>query len=94
MIYAPRRGILEVWAAQQGTRVAAFNVSKWCTLVCPGYGLMGLNNVTWKGVKATVYPCYFLDPDAGVKVLEIPFHLALRYINSFLYINLVELSNI
>ena len=28
VIYAPRRGILEVWAAQQGSRVAAFNVSK------------------------------------------------------------------
>ena len=28
VIYAPRRGILEVWASQQGSRVAAFNISK------------------------------------------------------------------
>ncbi len=42
VIYAPRRGILEVWASQQGSRVAAFNISKvslarffwtcWCQL--------------------------------------------------------------
>ena len=28
VIYAPRRGILEVWASQQGSRVAAFNISR------------------------------------------------------------------
>ena len=28
VIYAPRRGILEVWNTQQGPRVAAFNVPK------------------------------------------------------------------
>lgn len=32
VIYAPRRGILEVWASQQGSRVAAFNISKVCIL--------------------------------------------------------------
>lgn len=30
VIYAPRRGILEVWAMKQGPRVAAFNVGKHC----------------------------------------------------------------
>lgn len=28
IIYAPRRGLLEVWMPQQGPRVAAFNVPK------------------------------------------------------------------
>lgn len=30
VIYAPRRGILEVWSTQQGPRVGAFNVGKHC----------------------------------------------------------------
>lgn len=30
VIYAPRRGILEVWGTQQGPRVGAFNVGKHC----------------------------------------------------------------
>lgn len=30
VIYAPRRGILEVWAMTQGPRVGAFNVGKHC----------------------------------------------------------------
>lgn len=30
VIYAPRRGILEVWSTQQGPRVGAFNVGKYC----------------------------------------------------------------
>lgn len=30
VIYAPRRGILEVWAMKQGPRVGAFNVGKHC----------------------------------------------------------------
>lgn len=30
VIYAPRRGILEVWAMQQGPRVGAFTVGKNC----------------------------------------------------------------
>ncbi|KAF0044808.1 hypothetical protein F2P81_003966 [Scophthalmus maximus] len=31
VIYAPRRGILEVWAMQQGPRVGAFTVGKHCS---------------------------------------------------------------
>uniref|UniRef100_A0A4W2EJD6 RAB3 GTPase activating non-catalytic protein subunit 2 n=1 Tax=Bos indicus x Bos taurus TaxID=30522 RepID=A0A4W2EJD6_BOBOX len=31
VIYAPRRGILEVWSTQQGPRVGAFNVGKYCS---------------------------------------------------------------
>lgn len=33
VIYAPRRGILEVWSTQQGPRVGAFNVGKHCRFV-------------------------------------------------------------
>jgi len=82
VIYAPRRGILEVWTAQQGPRVAAFNVSKYSRLLCPGYKMMGLNNVTWKDVRVNIPQCYLLDAETGIKVLDIPFHLALSDKNS------------
>ncbi|KAH9519441.1 Rab3 GTPase-activating protein non-catalytic subunit [Bulinus truncatus] len=77
IIYAPRRGILEVWLAAHGPRVAAFNVSKSCFLVCPCYGMMGLNNVTCKGVKSKAFQCALIDPDGMIKTVHIPFHLAL-----------------
>lgn len=36
IIYAPRRGLLEVWGCQQGIRVCAFNVGKNSKLIYPG----------------------------------------------------------
>lgn len=78
IIYAPRRGILEVWTASHGPRVAAFNVSRNCVLVCPSYGMMGLNNVTSRTIKSRAFHCALVDPDGSIKTLEIPFHLALR----------------
>ncbi|XP_055879124.1 rab3 GTPase-activating protein non-catalytic subunit-like isoform X1 [Biomphalaria glabrata] len=77
IIYAPRRGILEVWLAAHGPRVAAFNVSKSSCLICPCYGMMGLNNVTCKGVKSKAFLCALIDPDGMIKTIHIPFHLAL-----------------
>jgi len=71
--------LLQVWALQQGPRVAAFNVSKCCQLICPVYGLMGLNNVTSAALQPLTNTVYLLDPDGSVKSVDIPFHLALRY---------------
>ncbi|XP_021378713.1 rab3 GTPase-activating protein non-catalytic subunit-like isoform X1 [Mizuhopecten yessoensis] len=82
IFYAPRRGILEVWTAANGPRVAAFNVNKWCRLVCPSYGIMGLNNVTCRGVKTKVFQCALIEPTGIIKTLDIPFHLALSDKNS------------
>ncbi|GFS02472.1 rab3 GTPase-activating protein non-catalytic subunit-like [Elysia marginata] len=77
IIYAPRRGILEVWLAAHGPRVAAFNVSKYCCLVCPCYGMLGLNNVTSRGIKSRTFQCALIDPSGVIKTVDIPFHLAL-----------------
>ena len=68
----------QVWTSQQGPRVAAFNVSKWCYLLCPSYGLMGLNNATYEDVKVHLHHLYLIDPEGTVKTIDIPFHLALR----------------
>ena len=35
VIYIAKRGLMEIWTAQQGTRVAAFNCSKSAKLVPP-----------------------------------------------------------
>ncbi|XP_078413223.1 rab3 GTPase-activating protein non-catalytic subunit [Cetorhinus maximus] len=78
VIYAPRRGILEVWSTQQGPRVGAFNVGKYCRLLYPGYKIMGLNNVTSQGWQPQTYQICLIDPvDGNVKTINVPFHLAL-----------------
>uniref|UniRef100_A0A8C4V2B3 RAB3 GTPase activating non-catalytic protein subunit 2 n=1 Tax=Falco tinnunculus TaxID=100819 RepID=A0A8C4V2B3_FALTI len=78
VIYAARRGILEVWSTQQGPRVGAFNVGKCCRLLYPGYKIMGLNNVTSQGWQPQTYQICLVDPVSGsVKTIHVPFHLAL-----------------
>uniref|UniRef100_A0A8C7FD91 RAB3 GTPase activating protein subunit 2 (non-catalytic) n=1 Tax=Oncorhynchus kisutch TaxID=8019 RepID=A0A8C7FD91_ONCKI len=78
VIYAPRRGILEVWGTQQGPRVGAFTVGKHCRLLYAGYRLMGVNSVTSQGwLLHTQQVCLF-DPATGaLRTVTVPFHLAL-----------------
>ncbi|XP_043367671.1 rab3 GTPase-activating protein non-catalytic subunit isoform X3 [Dermochelys coriacea] len=78
VIYAPRRGILEVWSTQQGPRVGAFNVGKHCRLLYPGYKIMGLNNMISQGWQSQTYQICLVDPVSGsIKTVHVPFHLAL-----------------
>uniref|UniRef100_A0A3Q3E909 RAB3 GTPase activating protein subunit 2 (non-catalytic) n=1 Tax=Labrus bergylta TaxID=56723 RepID=A0A3Q3E909_9LABR len=78
VIYAPRRGILEVWAMQQGPRVGAFTVGKHCRLLYAGYRLMGVNSVTSQGWQLHTQQVCLLDPITGaMRTVNIPFHLAL-----------------
>lgn len=78
VIYAPRRGILEVWGMQQGPRVGAFTVGKHCRLLYAGYRLMGVNSVTSQGWQLHTQQVCLLDPSAGaLRTVNIPFHLAL-----------------
>uniref|UniRef100_A0A8C5HSF8 Rab3 GTPase-activating protein non-catalytic subunit n=1 Tax=Gouania willdenowi TaxID=441366 RepID=A0A8C5HSF8_GOUWI len=78
VIYAPRRGILEVWAMQQGPRVGAFTVGKHCRLLYAGYRLMGVNSVTSQGWQLHTQQVCLLDPTTGaLRTVNVPFHLAL-----------------
>ncbi|KAM8914619.1 rab3 GTPase-activating protein non-catalytic subunit isoform 2-T2 [Spinachia spinachia] len=78
VIYAPRRGILEVWGMQQGPRVGAFTVGKHCRLLYAGYRLMGVNSVTSKGWQLHTQQVCLLDTTTGaLRTINIPFHLAL-----------------
>ena len=58
--------------------MAAFNVSKYCQLIHISYGILGLNNVTCKGVKVKAFQVALMDVDGSIKTVEVPFHLALR----------------
>ncbi|XP_053961505.1 rab3 GTPase-activating protein non-catalytic subunit [Anastrepha ludens] len=82
VIYAPRLGCLEIWALQNGPKVAAFTVTKSGQLAYNTHGLMGVP----PGLKvksSTPNYCLFLDPsDGSVKEVQIPFHFALSEINS------------
>lgn len=75
LIYAPRRGLLEVWMPQQGPRVAAFNVPKQSRLIYTPHTLLGTNSV--RGVRCKVFPVIFITPDGTMSEITIPFHLAL-----------------
>ncbi|XP_052787528.1 rab3 GTPase-activating protein non-catalytic subunit-like isoform X1 [Mya arenaria] len=77
VIYAARRGILEIWLAGNGPRVAAFNVSKHCQLVSISHGILGLNNVTCKGVRIKAFQVALIEPNGTLKTVQVPFHLAL-----------------
>uniref|UniRef100_A0A8C9U9H0 RAB3 GTPase activating protein subunit 2 (non-catalytic) n=1 Tax=Scleropages formosus TaxID=113540 RepID=A0A8C9U9H0_SCLFO len=78
VIYAPRRGILEVWGTQQGPRVGAFTVGKHCRLLYPGYRLMGVNSITSQGWQLHTQQVCLLDPSTGsLRTVNVPFHLAL-----------------
>ncbi|XP_038077511.1 rab3 GTPase-activating protein non-catalytic subunit-like isoform X2 [Patiria miniata] len=84
VIYAPRRGILEIWNTQQGPRVAAFNVPKSCQLLCPGYSTMGLNSLSLQDSRARPHTlqCCLVQSDGLVRTISVPFHLALSDRNS------------
>ncbi|XP_042225418.1 rab3 GTPase-activating protein non-catalytic subunit-like isoform X1 [Homarus americanus] len=75
LIYAPRRGLLEVWTPQQGPRVAAFNVPKQSRLIYTPHTMLGVNSV--RGVRCKVFPVIFITPDGLISEVSIPFHLAL-----------------
>uniref|UniRef100_A0A1L8DVY2 Putative rab3 gtpase-activating protein non-catalytic subunit n=1 Tax=Nyssomyia neivai TaxID=330878 RepID=A0A1L8DVY2_9DIPT len=81
VIFAPRRGVLEIWPLQKGPKVAAFAASKHSQLLYTPHGLMGLT--AGARPKYTSQTCLFLDPlDHQLKEITIPFHCALTDANS------------
>lgn len=73
--------------AGTGQRVAAFNMSKYCKLISISHGILGLNNVTGKGVNIKAFQVALLDPQGNLKSVEVPFHLSLRYFCFSLTVN-------
>lgn len=81
-IYAPKRGVLEIWCCQMGPRVAAFNVGKTCRVVHCGYSMIGLNDFMLAKYKSYAdfhtSRCFILDfATASLFTLKVPFLCAL-----------------
>ncbi|XP_017152440.1 rab3 GTPase-activating protein regulatory subunit [Drosophila miranda] len=88
VIYAPRMGCLDIWALQNGPKVAAFTVSKSGQLIYSNHSALGVAPATGGGgghsrKSAGINHCLFLDPsDSSLKEIHIPFHYALSETNS------------
>ncbi|KAF4522485.1 hypothetical protein B566_EDAN002570 [Ephemera danica] len=82
VVYAPKKGIIEVWAMQQGPKVASFSVSKGGRLLYTNYGHVGVNNVPVKGSSRSQLPCIYVDTNGALREIVVPFHFSLSAQNS------------
>lgn len=69
VIYITKRGILEIWTPQQGTRVAAFNCCKGAKLISTNAG---------SSIDNDQLQCCLLTPDGKLEEVVVPFHCALK----------------
>ncbi|EDW04033.1 rab3 GTPase-activating protein regulatory subunit [Drosophila grimshawi] len=82
VIYAPRMGCLDIWALQNGPKVAAFTVSKCGQLIYNNHSALGAPGRESRK-SPSLNHCLFLDPsDGSLKEVHIPFHYALSETNS------------
>ena len=91
VIYAPKRGLLEVWSAQRGPRAAAFNVGKHCKLLYSNYKMLNMrasktptissgNDSTFSSPAEQSYSthCYLLNTiSETVLLIELPYTYSL-----------------
>ncbi|XP_014250236.1 rab3 GTPase-activating protein non-catalytic subunit [Cimex lectularius] len=81
-IYAPKKGIVEVWALQQGPKLVTFQASKNGRLLYIKYGLMGTNSISMKTANISQHPSVFLDNKGEITKIIIPFHAILSTQNN------------
>ncbi|XP_066592229.1 rab3 GTPase-activating protein non-catalytic subunit [Prorops nasuta] len=77
IIYAPKKGIIDIWGIQQGNKITTFTASKNGRLLNINYGLFGTNDTATFSKNKPPYSCVFLDPIGGLKEIIVPFHFAL-----------------
>ena len=79
VLYAPRRGLLEVWSAPAGPRVAAFNVCRKGRLLNTPHRLLGLNAANYRAAVGAgqLQSAWFLEENGTVRRFDVPFHVAL-----------------
>ncbi|XP_065560043.1 rab3 GTPase-activating protein non-catalytic subunit-like [Artemia franciscana] len=82
VIHVPKRGLLEVWLAQNGGRIYASNVMPLSRLVYPGYGLVNLIKLN-EGILPLPYKQIFLlSPDGTLSSVNIPYEQATMSISN------------
>lgn len=78
VIYAPKKGLIDIWSIQNGSKITSFSASKNGRLLYTNYGLSGLNDIALSSLNRAQYPCIFMDPLGGMKEVIVPFHFALN----------------
>ncbi|KAJ8942197.1 hypothetical protein NQ318_021084 [Aromia moschata] len=81
VIYSSKKGTLEVFSVQQGSRICTFTASKFSRLLYITHGLMGYTT-TSKSKYVCQFTTVFVDNDGQLKEFLIPFHFALEEKNS------------
>ncbi|XP_060527509.1 rab3 GTPase-activating protein non-catalytic subunit isoform X2 [Cylas formicarius] len=98
VVYAPKKGTLEIFSVQRGDKLATFSASRFSRLMYITYGLMGFTK-TSKLKYVCPFSCIFMDNDGKMKEILIPFHLSLNERNNkrardiHLYKKLKEIIN-
>ncbi|XP_078049758.1 rab3 GTPase activating protein isoform X1 [Augochlora pura] len=77
VIYAPKKGVIDIWSTQQGPKITTFTASKHGRLLYINYGLLGTNDNAHLPKNKPQYSCVFMDPLGGLKEVTVPFHFAL-----------------
>lgn len=89
VLYAKKRGILEIWCAQNGPRVGSFNVGKNCKLFYIDYTMLGLNHLILQSLQDSMSnkdfknqflytKCILFNFDTGELLnIDVPFLCAL-----------------
>ncbi|XP_031839232.1 rab3 GTPase activating protein isoform X2 [Nomia melanderi] len=77
VIYAPKKGLIDIWSTQQGPKITTFTASKRGRLIYINYGLLGTNDNVHLPKNKPRYSCVFMDPLGGLKEITVPFHFAL-----------------
>ncbi|XP_068975314.1 rab3 GTPase-activating protein non-catalytic subunit isoform X1 [Bombus flavifrons] len=78
VIYAPKKGVIDIWSTQQGPKITTFTASKHGRLLYINYGLLGVNDNVHLSKNKPQYSCVFMDPLGGLKEITVPFHFALN----------------
>nr|XP_018910161.1 PREDICTED: rab3 GTPase-activating protein non-catalytic subunit [Bemisia tabaci] len=78
VIYAPKKALIEIWAMQQGPKVASFPVDNYGRLVYNNYELMCGNGTSRNSNQGLINSCLFIDPLGQISEIFAPFHCALN----------------
>ncbi|XP_012144641.2 rab3 GTPase activating protein [Megachile rotundata] len=78
VIYAPKKGVIDIWSTQQGPKITTFTASKHGRLLYINYGLFGVNDNIYLSKNKPQYSCVFMDPLGGLKEITVPFHFSLN----------------
>lgn len=76
VIYAPKKGIIELFPLRHGPRVAALSVGKNGRLVYTSHGLIACGSVSRKSSGPSLVSVAFLSEE-GLMDISVPYHCAL-----------------